>query len=118
MAIMPTSTIHGPITDYDQLISAEFKIKLVAEEDIVTCKQNQLIVYEETEKYDEKRDTSTFTYEIVEKDDTVEKLRVPAKTVFSSVDGCAVETIVEWKNPETNEWEVVRQTPRSAMNFS
>jgi hypothetical protein len=37
LALIPGSTIHGPATDKEELIHAEFKIKLIADEDVVTC---------------------------------------------------------------------------------
>jgi hypothetical protein len=45
-------------------------------------------------------------------------IRVPAKNVFPSKQGCATETVAEFLNPETGEWEVLRQTPRTAMDFA
>ena len=61
LAIMPGSIYHGPSIDRDELINARFKIKLVADEDVVTCKNNELIIVDETSFTGEKRATSEFT---------------------------------------------------------
>jgi hypothetical protein len=45
-------------------------------------------------------------------------VRVPAKTVFSSIQGCAIETVAEYRNPATDTWEVVRQTTRSNLDLT
>jgi hypothetical protein len=62
LAIMPGSTYHGPTIDRESLIHAEFKIRLVADDDVVTCENNNLIIVDETEYTSERRESSEFTY--------------------------------------------------------
>jgi hypothetical protein len=61
LAIMPGSRYHGPSIDREELINAEFKIKLVADSDVVTCKNNELIIIDETTYNNTIRETSEFT---------------------------------------------------------
>jgi hypothetical protein len=58
---MPGSIYHGPSIDREELINAEFKIKLVADSDVVTCKNNELIIIDETTYNNTIRETSEFT---------------------------------------------------------
>jgi hypothetical protein len=117
LSIMPSSIIHGPATEIDQLIYAEFKITLVADDDVVTCADNTIIQYPECEKTGERRETDNFEYEIAMKDDDIEVLRVHAKTVFSAIEECTLDRSVEYYNPEIDEWETLRSTTRTTMNF-
>jgi hypothetical protein len=68
LAVMPGSTYHGPSVDRDELINAEFKIKLVADDAVVTCENNELIIVDETVYTGEKRAQSEFNLQIPTKD--------------------------------------------------
>jgi hypothetical protein len=59
--------------------------------------------------------SSEFVYEISEKGQDIHPLRIPAYNVISTVQGCATETVAEWKHPETGEWTVIRQSVRSVL---
>jgi hypothetical protein len=99
LVVMPGSTYHGPGIPKEELVQAEFKIKLVKDADVVTCENNKLIQDDETELTDERRESSQITLQITDKDAADAVVRVPAKRVSSLISGCALETVAEYYNP-------------------
>jgi hypothetical protein len=38
--------------------------------------------------------------------------------MFPSIPGCKTQMVAEYLNPETGKWDELRQTSRTAMDFS
>jgi hypothetical protein len=116
---VPGSLLQGPTTPDTQKVVAEFRIKLIDETVVETCKDNVLSKLGRTVADGNSR-ANVLTYNVPTKDASALTMTIPSLEVRPSVENCELETHFEWHNKNhvnsdgtTGRWEGRRTTENS-----